>query len=220
MRFLIVAGVLLSAGFELRAADDVRKVEGRVLDVKGAAVSNASIDFFWRANGLATDSKGKPIDPETKDGNKLFWSNVGQMEPFRTVRSGADGRFSIDVPEHFYMLMAIDAEGRRGGLAEIPREGASKVEIRIHPLIRVKGRFEGPDPGERPDWTHVCTDVPEDPTRPLQTNRLVSCGSYEARFEMSLPPGRYVLEANDETGHGKLEKEIVLAGDTPEVDLG
>jgi hypothetical protein len=220
MRILIVAGLVLITGVELPAADQARKVDGRVLDEKGNAVIGASVDFFWRANGPSNGADGKPIDTETKDGNKLFWANVGQMAPFRTVSSGPDGRFSIDVPGHFYMLMAIDAERRRGGLREIPKDVASNIEIRLHPLVRVKGTFEGPDPGKRPDWTHVCTDVPEDPTRPLQTTRLVSCGSYEARFEMSLPPGRYVLEANDDTGHGVLEKEIVVAGDKPEIDLG
>src|SRR3954469_4510931 len=110
MRILIVAGLVLITGVELPAADQARKVDGRVLDEKGNAVVRASVAFLWRANGTSNGADGKPIDTETKDGNKLFWANVGQMAPFRTVRSGADGRFSIDVPEHFYMLMAIDAE--------------------------------------------------------------------------------------------------------------
>ena len=37
---------------------------------------------------------------------------------------------------------------------------------------------------------------------------------------MSLPPGRYVLDANDDTAHGVLEREIILTGDKPEIDLG
>src|SRR4051794_31556132 len=220
MRILIVAAWVLITGVELRAADQARKVEGRIIDEKGSAVIGAAVDYFWRANGPSTGPDGKPIDPQTKEGNKLYWANVGQMAPFRTARSGADGRVSIDVPEHFYTLMAIDAERRRGGLMEIARDVVSNIEIHLHPLVRVKGSFEGSDPGKRLDWTHVWTLLPEDPTRPLQTNRLVSCGSREARFEMSLPPGRYLLDANGEPGHGKLEKEVVLDGDKPEINLG
>ena len=161
-----------------------------------------------------------PIDPTDEEGNKLFWGRLGQMEPFRVAKSGDDGRFSIERPENFYTLMAMDAERVRGGLAEIPQDESAQVEIRIQPMVRVTGSFEGPEPGQRPSWTHVWTLVPEDPTRPLHTNRLISCGSPKARFVMSLPPGRYTLDANDDNAGGILEREIILTGDKPELDLG
>ena len=85
--------------------------------------------------------------------------------------------------------MAMDSERRRGGLVIIPKgkEGES-VEIRLGPLVRVRGSFEGPGFGQRPDWTHVYVQLPDDPTRPLDSNRLVSCASFEAT-EVRLPLG-------------------------------
>ena len=35
--------------------------------------------------------------------------SVGQMAPFRTAKSGADGRFSMERPDNFHTLMAMDA---------------------------------------------------------------------------------------------------------------
>lgn len=216
-----LAVLVLSASSERVSAGTARKVEGRVLDEQGNAVGNASVDYFWRANGPDKDANGKRIDFSDKEKNKLFWSHVGQMEPFRTAKSKADGHFEIEVPLSFYTLMAMDAQRVRGGLARIPRKDeGGLVEIRIQPMVRVKGRFEGPKPGEQPKWTHVWTLVPEDPTRPLGMDRLVSCGSFEARFEMSLPPGRYTLDANDDTNQGELEKAIDLTGDIREINLG
>ena len=71
-------------------------------------------------------------------------------------------------------------------------------------------------------WTHVYLNLPGDPTRPLDSTRLVSCGSFEARFEMSLPPGRYVLHGYNEALDAFLapDKEIELIAGQPEVDLG
>ena len=96
------------------------------------------------------------------------------------------------------------------------------IEIRVGPLVKVRGKFEGPQAGQSPGWTHVYTLVPPDPTRPLHTDRLVSCGSYEGRFEMSLPPGRYLLNGYRDQRDLRLQpdKEIVLSDRTPDVDLG
>ncbi|HET6327874.1 MAG TPA: TlpA disulfide reductase family protein, partial [Planctomycetaceae bacterium] len=128
----------------------------------------------------------------------------------------------------FFFVMALDKARKRGGLVFLPRgDKPTEVEIRLAPLIRVKGSLEGPAPGERPSWTYVYTLVPEDPARPLAMPRLVGCGSYEARFEMSLPPGRYFLEAyrfdgenTDRIARIDPPKEILLTRKSPEVDLG
>lgn len=65
-------------------------------------------------------------------------------------------------------------------------------------------------------------NLSEDSTRPLDSSRLVGCGSFEARFEMSLPPGRYVLQAYNDTGDVYLvpDREIQLPVGSAEVDLG
>lgn len=52
-------------------ADESRTIEGRVVDENNRPVKDAAVDFFWRANGPATNQDGKPIDPATAEGNKL-----------------------------------------------------------------------------------------------------------------------------------------------------
>lgn len=222
MRILIHVLLLTSAFIKPTTADEVPNIEGRVVDEVGKPAANASIDFFWRANGPwpYRDEHGKPIDPKDEESSKSLWGHVGQMESFRVAKSGEDGRFSIERPDNFHTLMAMDAERVRGGLAEIPKDKSAPVEIRLQPMVRLAGRFEGPDPGQRPSWTHVWILVPDDPTRPLHMNRLVSCGSDEARFAVSLPPGRYALDANDDGPSSQLQMEIVLKSDTPKIDLG
>jgi thiol-disulfide isomerase/thioredoxin len=119
----------------------------------------------------------------------------------------------------------MNASRTRGGLALVPKDnGARPIEIRLVPLTRVKGSLEGPAKGERPEWTFVYTLVPEDAERPLDTNRLAGCGSYEARFEMALPPGRYSLNAytfkGDEKADVVPDREVVVTGKVPVIDLG
>jgi thiol-disulfide isomerase/thioredoxin len=65
-------------------------------------------------------------------------------------------------------------------------------------------------------------NLPEDPTRPLDSTRLVGCGSFEARFELSLPPGRYLLHGYNQKLDAFLvpDKEIDLALGKAEVDFG
>jgi thiol-disulfide isomerase/thioredoxin len=230
MRSLMLGSlVLLVAATGARAAD--RVVRGRVVDEAGRPVSDAAVGCFWRANGPSRGAAGKPYDLTKYENVKAFWSHLGDMEPFWTAaptRSGPDGRFSLPMPERYHFLMAMDRERRRGGLVILPKGNEGEpVEVRIGPLVRVRGSFEGPGPGQRPHWTHVYVNVPEDPTRPLDTGRLVSCGSFDAKFDFSLPPGRYSLRAYSQyADEGEFEGELIpdrpiaLEGDVREVDLG
>jgi hypothetical protein len=124
--------------------------------------------------------------------------------------------------------MAMDSSRRRGGIGMIPKVGqAEPLEIHLAPLVTVRGSFEGPGPGQKPYWTHVYIHLPADPSRPLHTTRLVSCGSFEAKFEIRLPPGKYTLQAysqsaDDSPLDGELvpDKPLVLEAGGTDVDLG
>jgi hypothetical protein len=61
-------------------------------------------------------------------------------------------------------------------------------EIRLGPLIRVRGVFDSADSGNSPHWTIADVFVPEVPQRTLDNTRLAVCGSFQGRFELSLPP--------------------------------
>jgi thiol-disulfide isomerase/thioredoxin len=201
------------------------EIRGRVVDEAGVPVAGACVDYFWRANGSGTGSDGKTLDLTKEENVRLFWSHLGEMESAHPVeaKTGADGRFSLKMPEIYYAVMAMDRSRRRGGLVVLPKENErAPVEIRIGPVVRVRGKFDGPVASQPSGWTHVYTLVPPDPTRPLHSNRLVSCGSFEGRFEMSLPPGRYFLHGYNERFDAALipDREIVLSAREPEVDLG
>ena len=196
LRALAVAMFAVGAG--VVQAGEVREVRGRVIDEKGRPVAAADVSYTWRANGPANDKAGKPFDLSTVESQKAFWGHVGEMAPFidKPAKTGPDGRFLLSVRNRYFFVMAMDEPRQRGGLAFLPHgEGPAEIEIRLGPLVRVKGSLEGPGPGEHPSWTHVYTLLPDDPTRPLGSTRLVSCGSFEANFAMSLPPGRYFLNA-------------------------
>jgi hypothetical protein len=173
-------------------AGSVRVVHGWVVDGSGEPAANVDVTAHWRANGSPNDENGKPYDLNTLQGQKAFWGNVGKMFPMgeKPVKTGADGRFSISIHDNRHHLMAMDQARRRGALAILPDDEPAEIKLRLAPLIRVKGTLEGPGAGERPEWCHVFTLVPDEPTRPLDFTRLAGCGSFEARFEMSLPPGR------------------------------
>ena len=221
--------VLLVVGSGARAGD--REVRGRVVDEAGRPVAEAAVGSFWRANGPSRDAAGKPYDFKKEENVRAFWGHLGQMEPSGTkdpIKTGADGRFSLALPESYHFLMAMDRERRRGGIAVLAKgKEGEPVEVRIGPMVRVRGSFEGPGPGQRPHWTHVYVQLPEDPTRPLDSTRLVSCGSFDAKFDFALPPGRYSLRgysqyADKESFEGELipNRPIALEGDIRELDLG
>lgn len=212
-------------------ADEPREVRGRVVDEAGRPVADAAVDTFWRANGSQMDQNGKPYDLTKTENVRRFWGNLGDMEPAgraQPIRAGSDGRFSIKDTYPYFAVMAMDPSRRHGGIALLPKaEGVEPLEIRLAPLITVRGSFEGPGASRQPSWTHVYIHVPKDPTRPLHSTRLVSCGSLEAKFEIRLPPGQYTLEAysyNADTDQfeGELvpDKTLVLEADKAEVDLG
>ena len=134
----------------------------------------------------------------------------------------------LRIPDPYFAVMAMDPSRRHGGIALIPKaEQAEPLEIRLVPLLTVRGSFEGPGPGQQPNWTHVYVHLPEDHSRPLHSARLVSCGSFEAKFEFRLPPGRYTLQAysqfaDKEQLEGELvpNRVVVLEAGRTDVDLG
>ena len=69
--------------------------------------------------------------------------------------------------------------------------------------------------------------LPDDPDRPLDNTRLAVCGSYDGRFELSLPLGKYDIEVygclteNDSDNVRVKPSPILdLTADKSEVDLG
>ena len=131
-------------------ADEPRELHGRVVDRAGLPVAGAAVGNFWRANGLGYDRDGKPYDLSKPENVRLIWGNLGAMEPSgppQSIRTGSDGRFTIKDPNPFFAVMAMDASRRYGGIALLPKsDQAEPLEIRVVPLVTVRGSFEGPAP--------------------------------------------------------------------------
>ena len=200
------------------------EIRGRVVDDQNRPVARAVVADFWRANGTGKNRDGKPLDLKIQENVRTFWGHLGEMEPVgsRAATAGADGKFTLVIPASRHAVMAMDRDRRQGGLLVVPKgREREPVEIRLGPLVKIRGSLRGPAAGEKPTWSHVYACLPEDVTRPLDATRLVSCGSHEARFEMSLPPGRYLIRGYNETyAHLVPDREIDLPVGKSEVDLG
>jgi AhpC/TSA family len=212
-------------------AGEMRDIHGRVIDESGMPVAGADVSFYWTANGPLKDRNGKPYDFESVEGRKVLSANLGKMFPLgdveRPTRTRPDGRFSISVPGDRHHLLAMDHRRKRGGLAILAKGmGTNDVVIRLGPLVRVRGSIEGPGAGEHPAWANVLTMLPDDPTRPLDLTILAISESIDGRFEMSLPPGHYVLHTYTMRGDGAeiaeviSDREIPPKGEISEIDLG
>src|SRR5438552_16103832 len=110
--------------------------------------------------------------------------------------TATDGSFLLTVPRRYHVVMAMDQERTRAGMVRIAKgQEEAPVEIRLVPAVRLKGKFEILGSRSVPAWTYTYVALPEDATRPTDTFKLAFCGSWEARFELLLPPGKYILKA-------------------------
>ena len=211
------------------AGDDDRVMVGRVVDESGSPVAGVTVAEFWSANGDHRAEDGGTLDLTIPEELRLFWGRLGEMDvPGESVESASDGTFRLPLGSSGYHAMAIDDRGRRGGIAMLPARGeGGDVEIVLRPLVHVRGRMEGVE-GGGPGWAHIYTSLPEDPTRPVDSTRLVSCGSFSGEFEMWLPPGTYTFDAyaisdadSDEIDLWvEDEPTLTVTGERAEVDLG
>lgn len=215
------------------SADADREIRGRVFDEAGRPAANVDVTNWWNANGPPDlkDPQGKPYDADTSEGARAISAELGKMHPWgeKPAKTGPDGRFSIRIPETQHHLMTMDESRRHGAVVILPKgRDLDDVEMRLVPLVRLRGSFDGPEAGERPKgWMMVTANVPEDPERPLDGTRLVLSGSVDARFEMALPPGRYFFEMyawrgkdSEEMSQIRPDMEVLLTGKSLEVDLG
>ena len=102
------------------------------------------------------------------------------------------GRFTVRLDKFEHGLMAMDSARRRGGIAMFdPTDPPEKVEIRLAPLVRVKGSFRATDHPEPLPCTIARVHMPG--YEPFRIMGVAMCGSLHSRFEFLLPPGRYEL---------------------------
>jgi thiol-disulfide isomerase/thioredoxin len=221
MRSAVRGAMLLGMVLGSAIAAEPQRFTGRVVDDGGRPVANAAVDFFWSANGPLLDAQDEPRDVSTEEAERHYWSRFGQMEPVVVTTSDAEGRFSLEARGSLHALLAMDAERKRGGLFVIPKDhDGSEVDIRLQPLVRVTATMDSAVPGHGPKQVMAIAEVPEDPARPLANCRLVLAETRDSQLLMSLPPGRYVLDAYDLDPKTRVRREFVVDGESADVDLG
>lgn len=153
-------------------------MRGSVVDSDSKLAADVDVTVTWRANGSPYDENGRLYDLKTVQGQKAFRGNVGAMFPLgeKPVETARDGRFAMCISDDRHHLMAMDQARHKGALAILALAEKAEVELRLAPLTRVKGDLEGPGEGEKPEWSHVYTLVPDNPTGPLDFTRLPESG--------------------------------------------
>ncbi len=190
VRWWFVLGILvLMPPLAARAQEEV-KVNGRVVDAEGKPVAGVKIGTNWNVD------------------------RQGEMNPYKGVYSGKEGRFSLTTT--FFgrkqALLALDFDGKSGALLVLDEKGAAKpVELKLGPLVHVHGQFFCKELEKKPTWTMVYMMS--------GAARFLGCSSDDASFSFHLPPGKYNF-----WGYGSdsrdLKKDITLSADKPDFDMG
>ena len=229
VRYSCFIGLLLVAMNAAGAGD--WNIRGRVLDAAGNPVAEATIASFWLGNGKRLHSDGTPLGFGKQEDTPAYWQHIGEMEPVDTEHSTTTdhaGQFRFALQHDKHALMVMDRTRKHGALLSVRKGNEDQpLEIRLSPLVRVRGAFAAADTGAPPHWGVADVSLPDDPDRPLDNARLAICGSNEGRFELSLPPGKYDLEVYGNRGENDPENlrfqpalSLDLSADKPDVDLG
>jgi thiol-disulfide isomerase/thioredoxin len=233
MKFLLSALLLSVAGFWASGvfADDWT-VHGKVVDEKGQPVADASVCTFWSGNGKRLKADGTPL----KFGDKTvdphdFWSHIGEMETVgdeTSTISQSDGSFAFKVQARMHTFMVMDKSRQRGALVRLAKGREEEpVEVRLGPIVRVRGNFVCAENGKQPNWAIADMNVVDSEECPLDNTRIAMCGTYEGRFELSLPLGDYALYSNGNATEQENDtirlhpfKPLKLDGTKSDIDLG
>ena len=196
MKHLVALMALISFGAQLGFSQE-RSISGRVVDTEGKPVANVSVATFWRANGSSKKSDGTEFDLQDKAQLREFWGRLGQMESSDSTETNGDGTFTMSLRSRDRVLFALTSDRTYGCISEVS-ENTDKdptVVMRLSRLVTVTAEFRTSVEGKSIDWSHAYVELPPDEKNPLASNRLISCGSFDRRFEVRLPPGNYQLDA-------------------------
>ena len=71
-------------------------------------------------------------------------------------------------------MLAMDAARKHVGIVTVARGKESEpVEVRLGPLVRVRGIMKCAESGLAPQWCIADVSVPDDAERPLDNSRLM-----------------------------------------------
>jgi len=181
-RALVHGGIALFVWLQAGPSAFAQEIHGRLLLPDGKPAVGARLERGWRF-----------ADPAQKDGEVTRWGD----DLFRDVTTDATGAFRAPAPRAS-VVYARDASGTLGVL--IPVEAASAeagVELRLAPLVEVRGRYKvlasGVSPAQTGFW--VSSGAPGLAGMDFVALCLTSSNS----FHVWLPPGEYRSWCSNDT---------------------
>jgi hypothetical protein len=192
MQMRIVLFVLAVLCSPIARAGTIAIVTGEVVDAQGKPVADARLGKFWIAQ------------------------ENGPLDPFRSAKSEADGRFKLELElyNRDAVVMAVDKTRALGGLAVVSlKEPRKPLRIELAPLTDLRIRFNSEQPGQ--SLGRVFLSIYRSPGL-LQ---LASCRSVTPAFSVKLPAGRYTLFWDVDERHIRESRDVLLEPGKP-LDLG
>ncbi len=163
--------VLLMAQGSFDAGQEIR---GRIVDAQGKPAAGARVFRGWSF----PDPSG-----EQKDAQPTPW---GIDDLHKPLVADERGEFAGAMKDD-KLLFAIDAAGKAGVLVPIdPAHRSAQLEVKLEPLVEVRGRFDVKAAGELPEKTALWFSSP-------QMAFLAVCFSDSREVRVWLPPGDYGL---------------------------
>ena len=209
------------------AGEKLWTVRGRVIDGQGHGIPAAELSPYWAASGVKWADVEALV--KARNGNAL-WAETGRMEAWgsrRPVSTNADGSFALELEDVNHWFLAMDKERKRGAVVAVdPKAPPTDLKVTLQPLVKVRGivRVAGKNAPVQSSCVSV-RNLPS-PKFPLARGRLAACCSDKSQFEFLLPPGEYLLEANNDETLDKFLAEttglykITVPSDKLELDAG
>ncbi len=106
------------------------------------------------------------------------------------METKGDGTFTISLRSRDRALFAMTSDRNYGCITEVPEDSDATptVVMQLTRLVTVKAEFCSSVKDKSFDWCHAYVELLPDEKYPLANNRLISCGSFDRRFEVRLPP--------------------------------
>jgi hypothetical protein len=162
--------------------------------------------------GRVVDARGKPVRKVEVAASWDF--SEGEPRGYQSVTTGRDGSFSgLQIRRFPAMLLAYSANGKLAGSVVADAAGRDDLEIVLRRTVRVRGDFVSEKLEGRIPWTNAYIWSAD------RKHRMLMCASNEAKFDLLLPPGEYLLQGYG-TDVNKVWKDLEIGERQRRVDLG
>ncbi len=165
-------------------------------------------------SGRVVDGAGRPVEG-VRISNYWAWTGPDQFSPGTTMAVDAEGRFEGQL--EFYSrplaLVAYSKDGALAGMAIVPADASTEVEITLEPSVLISGTITCSELDGDAGWVNSYW-MPEPNVRPIMAT------AKDGRIDLRLP--RH--ESWDYWFYGRnvkgLRKDVSIPADARTFDLG